>query len=250
MKSIVIIDDEPMARVILSEIIKKYLPEYKIIGEANSVKESIKLLNSVTPDLVLLDIQLSDGNGFDILKQIKDLTSKIIFTTSFDNYALRAIKFSASDYILKPINPNELVQSIKKTFEDKNKSMNSNQWRSFLKELPEKNNAINKIALSTHKGIELISINEIIRCQGDNSYTTFYISNGNKVVISKTLGYYEKLLNSQGFFRIHISHLINLNFIKLYIRGRGGEVVLKDNTILPVSRYKKDEFMKVLDKLT
>jgi two-component system LytT family response regulator len=244
----VVIDDEIMARETITEMVDLYCQEVKVIGEAENVKSGIELIQNASPDLLLLDIQLTDGTSFDILKNIKKNDFKVIFITAYEDYALKAIKFSALDYILKPIDPNELVVAIDKARESLEQRDTSVKLRALFDNM-EHYGDNKKIVLKTANNVHLISLNDIIRCQSDKNYTHFHIRNHEKVVVSKTLKEYEDILSEYKFFRAHQSHLINLSHIRRYEKADGGYLVMSDNSIVPVSFRKKDELMKAFNTL-
>jgi two-component system LytT family response regulator len=244
----VVIDDEIMARETITEMVDLYCQEVKVIGEAENVKSGIELIKNASPDLLLLDIQLTDGTSFDILKNIKKNDFKVIFITAYEDYALKAIKFSALDYILKPIDPNELVVAIDKARESLEQRDTSVKLRALFDNM-EHYGDNKKIVLKTANNVHLISLNDIIRCQSDKNYTHFHIRNHEKVVVSKTLKEYEDILSEYKFFRAHQSHLINLSHIRRYEKADGGYLVMSDNSIVPVSFRKKDELMKAFNTL-
>lgn len=246
---IIIIDDEIKARETIKDILKISGYETNVIAEASSVKTGIKLLKSVTPDILLLDINLTDGTGFDILNKIGDLKFKIVFITAYDQYAIRAIKFSAFDYILKPIDPVELVNTIKKAstaIENEDVTLKLNALISNFKEVPE---STKKIVLKTSESIFVVSLKQIIRCEADGSYTTFYLDDKRSVMVSKTIKEYEELLPDTNFFRSHQSHIVNVNKILSYVKKDGGYLLMEDNSQVPVSTRKKDDLMKILGNL-
>ncbi|WP_310378535.1 LytTR family DNA-binding domain-containing protein [Flavobacterium sp.] len=241
----ILIEDEDQAISALLADIKQHCPELEIIGTAGSVEEGVKLIQKLSPELVFLDIQLSDGLGFDILETFKNNNFKIIFTTAYSQYAIKAIKFSALDYLLKPINTGELKIAVKKAF-DTNKETNQAQIENFIKN----QNLLNpnkRIALQTSQGVFLYELQTIIRCNSEGNYTSIHFTNGKRLLIAKPLKEYEDILSSFGFERIHHSHIINLNHLVSYLNKDGGYVVLSDNTSLPVSIRKKSQLLKILE---
>jgi two-component system, LytTR family, response regulator len=238
----VIIDDEINGRNILKSFIAKYCSGISIIGEAESVKSGFELIEEVEPDLIFLDIQMQDGTGFDLLEKFKLRKFKTIFVTSFDNYAIKAFKFSAVDYILKPVDPDNLVEAVNRV-----KELNSgNQFQEKIDVLISNINSLEKIGLPAADGIRFVKIHDIIRCESDNNYTLFYLKNKEKILISKTLKDFETLLSGSQFFRIHKSHLINLRYIDKYVPGEGGYVIMEDGSHADVSRRKKEGLLKLL----
>jgi len=243
---VLIVDDEAFVRLALTEMLKMYCPEISYITEAKSIAEGKKAIDKFKPDLVFLDVCLSDGKGFDLLKSLKEFTFKVIFITAYEEYAIKAFKFSAIDYLLKPIDIDELIAAVEKAQKTIENESTKILTDSFLKNL-ESNQK--KIALKTTEAIHLIDVKDIIRCNSDGNYTTFIIENNKSLLVSKTLKEFEELLVPYGFVRIHQSHLINVNYIEKYDKRTGGFVVLKDQASIPVSTRKKDELLKIFDSL-
>ena len=200
-----------------------------------------------------MDIQLGDGNGFDILEQLASKngksTSHIVFVTAYEEYAIKAFRFSALDFLLKPIDPEELEKVIGKIKQAVAKKDNYAHIDLLLENIRKKVDHFKRIALSTADGIHLFEISDIIRCESEDNYTKFYLKNNKPVLISKTLKEYEELLTEHGFERIHQSHLINLAYLKSYIKKDGGYVVMSDNSNLPISQRKKDRLQELLRNL-
>lgn len=247
MLKIIIIDDEVKARMALSNLIKEYMAHVDICAESGDVKESIDLIDLHQPDLILLDVRLKVGTGFDILRQIANKEVKVIFTTAYEEYAIKAIKFAAIDYLLKPIDPDELIAAINRVkVKEKNQS---NQQLEVLEELVTSKNTPSKIILSDSKGFNIVNVSDIIRCEGEKNYTTFHLLDHSKITITKSLIEFEKQLSDSNFMRIYKSHLINLNLIKGYKKGKGGYAVMCDNSEVPISREKKQAFMSNLNHI-
>jgi two-component system LytT family response regulator len=248
----IIVEDELGGRNALKAILKNF-EEITLIGEASNAIEAKELISELKPDLLLLDIEMPFKNGFDLLSDIPDRTFDVIFTTAYNSYAIKAIKFSAIDYLLKPVDPEELADAIARVFEKK--KHNSYQPQLQIENLLDNLKSINKqnfkLSLPTSEGTLFIPIEDIVRCESDANYTRFFFKDGTKpVVVSKTLKEFEELLNDYGFCRVHNSHMINLKFIRRYIRGEGGIVVMLDGTEVEVSRRKKEIFQKALEKET
>lgn len=246
---VVIIDDEPLARNTLINIINTNHPSLEVLGEADAVQSAIKLIEQTKPELIFLDIDLKDGSGFDLLNLLDKIDFKIIFITAHQEYAIKAIKFSAFDYILKPISALELSDAVLRAQrEDAQEAIN-------LKFDVLKNNnllsdsATRKLVLKTSDSIHLVVISDIIRCEADNNYTTFYLTDKTKIVISKGLKEYEDLLTEYGFFRVHQSHLINVKEIKRFEKKDGGFLVLSDDSQIPVSQRKKQKLLDLFHNL-
>ncbi len=243
---VLIVDDEEYVRLALKEMLKWNCSDIEQVVLAESIAEGINAIEKDMPDLVFLDICLSDGKGFDLLKQLKEIPFKVIFITAYEEYAVSAFKFSAIDYLLKPIDVDELslaVNRAKQTIEKENTKVLTD---AFLKN---QESSQKKIALKTAEAIYLIDVKDIIRCNSDGNYTTFFIKDDKNVVVSRTLKEFAELLEPYGFIRTHQSHLINVDFIEKYDKRSGGFVVLKDSAVIPVSTRKKDELLKVFNSL-
>lgn len=242
----VIIDDIPQAIDLLRSDLKNYCPEVEVIGDAPSVVSGTKLLKQLTPDVVFLDIELQDGTGFDILEIIGEIDFKVIFTTASDEHAIRAFRFSAIDYLLKPINPEDLQQAVAKV---KEQQPDTKERIDLLLDTVKERNAPRKLALHTLDKIQVADIQDIIRCESSGNYTTFYFTDGQQLLVTKTLKEFEKMLDAQGFIRVHQSHLVNVNQIKEYIKTEGGYLVMKNGDNVSVSVRKKPAVIKLLDRL-
>lgn len=241
---IALIDDERSMREALKTILNHYFTDLDI-QEASGVEEGLVLLSSFHPDLLLLDVEMGDGTGFDLLSRLPLISYPLVFVTAHDDYAVKAFKFSALDYLLKPVDPEELKNAVEKS--QQNKIIESPHVKAFLHNWKEKQ--LERIVLSDHTNINILELQEIIRCQSVNNYTHFYLTEGREIVITKTLKHYEELLTDQGFFRTHQSHVINLQYLSKYSKRDGGELVMKDNTIIPVSSRKKEGLLDLLKNL-
>jgi two-component system LytT family response regulator len=245
----VIIDDEELARETISEMISVYCKDVEIVGESASVKSARKLIGEVQPDLLLLDIQLTDGTGFDLLKTMTHYAFKVIFITAYEDYALRAFKFSALDYLLKPIDPGELVDAVDRARTSLEESDMNVKIKALFSNMDSFSKEGKKIVLKTANNVHIVNLTDIIRCQSDKNYTHFYISNHESVVVSRTLKEYDEILSGYNFYRVHQSHLINLSHIKRYEKADGGYLVMSDESVVPVSFRKKEELMKLFNSL-
>jgi two-component system LytT family response regulator len=241
----VVIDDEPKARETIINILGLGPSNVSVVGEAEDVKSGYEIITRLNPDVVLLDINLPDGTGFDLLKKFDKIQFKIIFITAHEEYAVRAFKFSALDYILKPVTAGDLFLAIEKASEAIQKEDTELKLSAFLANL----NKIKKIVLKTSESIHIINIREIIRCESDINYTTFYLLNGEKLLVSRPLKEYSEMLEPMGFYRTHQSHLVNLDHILRYDKTDGGHLVLVDESIVPVSTRKKDELFELFDRM-
>lgn len=244
--NVLIVDDEEYVRIALTEMLKQHCPEIKEFRIANSIASGKRAIETAMPDLVFLDICLSDGKGFDLLKDLKHIPFKVIFITAYEEYAIKAFKFSAIDYLLKPIDIDELIVAVKKAEISINNENTKILLDTFLRN---QESGQKKIALKTTEAIHLIDVKDIICCNSDGNYTNFIINNKKGLMVSRTLKEFEELLSPYGFVRIHQSHLINVNYIEKYDKRSGGFVVLKDHAEVPVSTRKRDELLKIFDSL-
>ncbi|MEA1877885.1 MAG: LytTR family DNA-binding domain-containing protein [Bacteroidota bacterium] len=239
----VLVEDEDNSLEALEILLNKYCPDVQIDGRAQSVEEAIQIIDEIKPELVFLDIALPDGQGFEVLEGTNHTDFEVIFTTAYDQYALKAFEFSALDYLLKPINAEQLKQAVER-FQEIRGQEDIGERVSVLKESLK--NLNERIILSSMDGFEVYKIVDIIRCEANGSYTTFFITGDRKVVTSKTLNNFERLLEDMPFVRVHSKHLVNLNYIKKYISGRGGYIVFEDGTQVDVSERKKKAFIKLM----
>jgi two-component system LytT family response regulator len=242
-----IIEDELQAISALKAEITTHCTILEIVGEAKSIKEGIEQINKLKPDLIFLDIQLADGLGFEILSNSNEHNFKVIFTTAYSQYAIKAIKFSALDYLLKPIDAEELIDAVNRAVSSK-KDENSLKFETFLSNFKSQPNR-KKIALQTSEGIGIYEIDTIIKCSAESNYTCIYFSNGKKILFSKTLKDFEDLLSNSGFERIHHSHIVNLNHLLNFVNKDGGYVIMSDKSTLPVSQRKKTQLIQALNDM-
>lgn len=243
----VIVEDEKNSQELLKELISQYCDPVKVVSVAGSVSEALEMIRLHEPELVFLDIQLPDGDGFQILEQLEDkeLSFDIIFTTAYDQYAMRAFKFAAADYLLKPIDIEELQLAVKKVSnKNGNEALDSSQIQTLISNIRNIEQPFKRIILPTSNGFTVVDPVNIIRCESDRNYTFIFLNDGRKILVSRTIKEYEEMLVDFNFFRIHQSHLINLAYLKNYTRGRGGYVELTDGTTLDVSARRKSEFLK------
>jgi two-component system LytT family response regulator len=244
-----IVDDEFNARQVIKNVLELYCPQVELVGEAENVAEGVQQIRKLNPDLVLLDIHMPDGTGFDVLSKSKGNKYGVIFITAHEQYAMQAIKKSALDYIVKPINANELIQAVEKANLEKTVADNDSvKYSTFIQNLKQDPDE-QRIVLNTLTSIYTVKIKEIVRCMADKNYTEVFLHNGKRLVLSKTLKDFEELLISHGFFRTHQSHLINIRFIEAYEKGLGGFVIMSDNSRVPVSSRRKDAFLRLIEQL-
>jgi len=243
----IIIDDENDARASIRMIIDSFPNNLNIVSEAYSVESAYNKIIKHKPQLIFLDIDLTDGTGFELLSKFKEYDFKIIFVTGSNESAIKAFRFNALDYILKPINPDDLIDAIKKAIKYINQSDINIQLNNLLQQ--QSSNSQKNIILSTLEDMHVIEIENIIRCESDGNYTTFHLNNNEKIMVSKNIKEYADLLDGHNFFRSHQSHLVNLNYFYKYHKKDGGYIVLKDNTTVPVSKRKKEALMQSLTNL-
>ena len=245
-----LIDDDSNLRTGMKGLLSLYAPDIQILGEADSVKAGISAIEYHQPNVIFLDIQLGDGTGFDILEQIVQkngsLSCHVVFITAHEQYAVKAFRFSALDYLLKPVDPEELRKVIDKIKKALAGNDNYAHIDLLLENIRKKVDKFKRIALSTSDGIHLFEVSDIIRCESQDNYTKFYIKDRKPILIAKTLKEYEDLLSEQGFERIHQSHLINLSYLRSYIKKDGGYAVMADNSHLPISQRKKGRLQELL----
>ena len=249
MLRVLIVDDEEHVRGMIVNILQSFCSDIEIVGQAEDVASSVSKIKDLNPELVLLDIKLPDGSGFDVLKAFSKVNFSVIFVTAYEEYAVKAFKCSALDYVLKPVNIDELVEAVEKARESvANKSL-SKKISTFLDNLNNSSPDEKKIVLKTQESIHIVKVSTIIRCESFHNYTEFYISGAKKLVVSRTLKEYENLLSEFGFFRVHQSHLININCINRFEKTDGGYLVLTDGTQVPVAKRKKEELLQLFERL-
>jgi two-component system LytT family response regulator len=252
MIKVVIVDDEENSRETLKGKINLFCPEVEIAGEAASVAEGIEAIKALRPDALFLDIKLAGESGFDILEAIsKDdtLNPEIVFITAHDEFAVRAIKFSALDYLLKPIDPEELVKAIRKIETRKGLPQNATNLNVLVENIRQASDSPKKIVIPTSDGMHVIKISDIVRLESSSNYTTFYLHNEKSLLASKTLKEFDNMLANYNFNRIHKSHLVNMNFLKRYVQTDGGYLILEDGSKIPVANRKKEQLLSILKNL-
>ncbi|MDI1234660.1 MAG: LytTR family DNA-binding domain-containing protein [bacterium] len=243
----ILIDDIEQARITLKKDLQVYAPDVEVIAEAGGVIEGAKLLKTVQPDVLFLDIQMQDGSGFDLLDILTDIPFKIIFITASDAHAIKAFRYAAIDYLLKPVDPDELKVAMEKL---RQKTVNENEKYKLLNEtLKDHQKPHTKLALHTHEKIHVVDISDIIRCESNVNYTEFFFADGKKLLVTKTLKEFEDLLTGHGFYRVHQSHLINTKFIKEFIKADGGYILMNNGTNIPVSSRKRAQVVEMLERL-
>lgn len=244
-----IVEDETKSRELLKALVSKHCTDVEVIATAANVKEGVDAVNKYNPDLIFLDISMPDGTGFDLLEKISPVKCDIIFTTATDKYAIKAIKYSALDYLLKPIDVEELKNAVEKLKEKKSKVNTVENLAHLLQNLKQGNDTYQKITLPTSTSYEIVFIKDIIRCEADGSYTTFHLTGKRKLMASASLKHYEDLLPANEFMRIHHHHLIGINHVIRYLKVDGGYAVMSDGSQIEISRRKKDDFLERLNKM-
>ena len=240
----ILIDDEVHCLDTLNMLLSDHCPDVQVIEQCVLAKKGLEAIEKLKPDLVFLDIEMPVMNGFELLEQLSNISFPIIFTTSYDQYAIKAIRFSALDYLLKPIDPKELISAVQKVQEERHLPL-AEQFQILLNQIQGKGGGFSKIAVPTAEGFELIYAEQIICCEANDNYTHFFLKNKNKIIACRTLKEIEEQLQGFPFFvRVHNSYLVNLNEVTRYIRGEGGYLVMSDGTSVNVSRSRKEALLK------
>ena len=229
----------------VAQILQDFCPNVKYLGTADHVQGAASLVQTTQPDLVILDTRLSDGSGFEMLKLFDTIPFKLIFLSTHIEYALKAFKFNAIDFILKPPDPDELTQAVNKAYEQitDEEKLDLNLLAENIRQLKKKE----KIILKTFDHIHIVNHDEIIRVEADRNYSTFYLEDGRKIIVSRSIKDYEDLLNNKGFYRIHKSHIINISMVKYFDKSEGGYVVMKDGFSVPVASRKRELLLELFD---
>jgi len=242
-----IVDDEFQSRNYLSKLILQNIPDVKLAGQASSVEEAVAVIHELNPSLVFLDIRLGKETGFDLLKRFAHLPFQVIFTTAFNEYAIQAIKFNALDYLLKPIDREELRSAVGRAKErfSKEQQAGPEQMEQLFKTIRGQHSVQDKIAIPTADGFEIMKLDDILYCQSSSSYTHFYLGGKKRLTSSYPLKQYDEMLSDKNFFRAHKSFLVNLAHVKTYRKGEGGTLVMSDGQEIEVSRRNKEAFIKI-----
>jgi two-component system LytT family response regulator len=243
-----IVEDEVLSRDFLSNLVKEFCPQLELAGVASNVEQAVKCINTQSPQLIFLDIEMQTGTGFDVLQKCDHHNFHVIFTTAFDHYAIQAIKFSAVDYLLKPINVNELALAVNKAVKQMETRKEDQRLDLLLKNFHKSAGDDFCISLSTSEGVDFIPLSDIIRLEAKGPYTIFYLKDGRQIMVSRHLKEYELSLQEHGFFRIHNSYMINLKDVKRWIKADGGYAVMSDDAMVAISPKKKDDFIAQMTK--
>ena len=238
-----LVDDDLKNIRVLRGLLNEFCPQVEIIAEANGIEEAIAHVHKLKPALVFLDIEMPYGNGFEMLDQLMPIDFEVIFITAYDNYAIKAFKYCALDYLLKPVNIQELQQAVKKAEERVLTKDTNLKLEMFLKKIKPGQTEIQRIAVPGMEGLTFVDVKNIIRCESDGNYTHIYLQPKQKITSSRNIKEFEELLPENIFCRIHHSHLVNLNYIKKYFKGRGGHVIMEDDTTIEVASRRKENFL-------
>ena len=247
MKKALIIDDEKRTRELIAKMIDSFGFDIETYPLGDNVLSGITLIDTLLPDIVFLDVQMPDGTGFEVLKKVKHKQFEVIFITAHEEFAIKAIKFSALDYLLNPIDPEELRVSLERAIAALNEKKEESQFDALQQNIQPSQKR--KLVLKTQESVHVIDLEEIIRCEADRNYTSFYLIGGKKILVSRTMKEYELILAQHNFLRVQQSHLINLKFVARYDKGNGGTVVMKDGSEVPLSPNKRDLFFHFLESL-
>ncbi len=240
-----IVDDEPYSCEALAVLLARYCPDVTIMGSCSNGMEALGVIQKQSPNLVFLDVEMPKMNGFEMLEQLPSINFDLIFTTSYDQYALKAFRFSAIDYLLKPIDREELQKAVQKVVQ-RTHVPTAQQLEILFQKMHRGSAVVSKIALPTMEGLQMVTIDSIISCDSDSNYTIIRLKNKEKLVVSRTLKDVEELLEDHAFSRVHHSHLVNLNEVVKYVKGEGGYLVMSDGSAIDVSRSKKEILLKRL----
>jgi two-component system LytT family response regulator len=244
-----IVDDEFQSRNFLNKMLEQYFPEIKLVGQAATVEDAFQGIKKYNPDIVFLDIQMKEETGFDLLNRLTEINFSLIFTTAFDKYALKAFRFNAVDYLLKPIVVGELIEAVNKVKQSMSaiRSTSRQQVEQLYQDIKNPQKIHDKISVPTAEGYIIIPIHDIVYCHASSNYTEFHLTDKKCILSSYTLKQYDEMLTSQSFFRAHRSYLINMVHVKLYRKWQGGEIVMSNGHEIELSATHKDEFLRLLN---
>jgi two-component system LytT family response regulator len=245
----ILVDDEKNALEVLELLLKRHCPQIETIALCDNGVKAINAINKLRPDVVFIDIDMPRKNGFEVLNETANTPYHVIFTTAYDQFAIKAFKYSAIDYLLKPIDATELKTAVDKILQSKGVPFSDSQLSQLAQLLQNNQSAINKIAVPIGEALHFIDTNEVVRCESESNYTRIFLANGKKITLAKTLKEIEESLKGTVFFRVHQSHLINMNHIKKYVRGENPHLVMTDGSVITISRSKKDAFWDAFRKI-
>jgi two-component system, LytTR family, response regulator len=241
-----IIEDEADNRQNLRLLLGTYCPQLEIVGEAGGVEDGLMMIRQTRPELIFLDVELQDGTGFDLLAGLQTLELNVIFVTAYTHYAIKAIKFNAVDYIMKPIDIHELCQAVDKASRKTEAKDSLLKIRNLISNLGAADNGSKRIALASVDALKMVEVRNIIRLEGENNYTRFFFKHEPPMLVSKTIKEYEAMLQDYDFFRVHQSHLVNMAYVTAYVKGEGGILIMTDGAQVAVSRHRKPDLMERL----
>jgi len=248
MLTAIIIDDETSSRNSLKQKLRNHCQDINIIGECEDGEAGIKMLTTKTPDIVFLDVEMPRMNGFSMLQQLHNKNFEVIFITAYDHYAIKAIKFSALDYLVKPVAIEDLKLALEKASQKRQQADGNKRLELLLQNMVTEKKELQRIAIPSMEGLQFIETGSIIYLEANSNYTCFHLTDGTKLTVAKTLKDFEDLLPASIFMRIHHSYIINKNLVNKYIKGEGGQVLMNNDTVLDVSRRKKEEFIKAMGR--
>lgn len=244
----ILIDDEKNALEMMEWLLKTYCPEVEILAMCNSSEQGVEQIHKLRPDLVFLDIEMPNMNGFDMLEKFDNIFFDVIFCTAYDQFAIRAFKYSALDYLLKPVDPDDLKAALKK-ISRKQQSPSRQQFELLLQTMKqEARSTPQRVALTTGDGLIFVPTSEIIYCEAESNYTQVVLTGGKKILVSKVLKDIDEVLSGPDFYRVHSSYLININRIKKLVRGDGGYIIMDNDATVSISRSRRQEFMELFEK--
>lgn len=245
MIKVIIVEDEASSAESLKRILREHAHDVQVIAETESVAEAITLILSLKPDLVFLDIHLTDGLGFDVISRCSYRDYRVIFLTAHDNYAVTAFRYNAIDYLLKPVDTQQVLEALDKARQN---PIVSSHFEERFMELAGgmRGNERKRIALPSFEGLTMVNITDIVHCSSDGNYTTFYTIKGKKILVSRSIKEYDELLSPFNFFRVHQSHLVNLAYVEQFLKEDGGTLVMADGSRIDVSRRRKDLLLEAL----
>ncbi len=241
---VALIDDEPESRQTLRVFLQDYCPEVEILGEADSVLTAYQLLQKIELDAIFLDVQMTDGTGFDLLRKFPEPAFQVIFTTAYDEFAIRAFQVNASDYLLKPIDIDDLLRAVSKIKPGSKEKTADERMAHLL--VNNEQGKFEKIALPSAEGLHFIDLSEVVRLESDANYTSFHLHSSERITVARTLKNFENLLPEADFFRSHQSHIVNLRHVKRIERKDGGYLLMADHAQVPIARSKKEELMQIV----
>ena len=239
----VIVEDERASRETLETYLAKYCPDITLVGSGDSVQSGLKVIHAHKPDVVFLDVEMPFGNAFDLLEQVGNIEFQTIFVTAYSHYAIKALNFSASYYLLKPIDIDELITAVEKVKENHQNGYTLLQTRVLIDNMRSMNQLSHKVVLPVMDGFDVVQVKDIIHCQANGNFTDFFLLDGSKKMICRSLKFYEEILSEMGFIRVHKSHLVNMEYIASYKKGKGGQLIMKNGDTIDVAPGRKQDLL-------